>query len=53
MRVPLVDSIGIQNHRGVVIKANVGAIFTTIFLRTAHDDGTYLIALLDTALRCC
>ncbi|EDM31396.1 hypothetical protein RTM1035_02865 [Roseovarius sp. TM1035] len=41
----------VQDHGGVAVKANGGAIFTTDFLGGAHDDGLTDVALLHATAR--
>src|SRR5262245_33803542 len=43
--------IRIQNHSGVVVEADIGAVFASPFFRQAHDHSVHNLALLDCALR--
>ena len=51
MRVPRGLFCGVDDHRGVLVEGDVGAVVAPELLLRAHDDGLDDLALLDRALR--
>ena len=51
MRVPRGLFCGVDQHRGVLVEADVGAVLAAVGLLGPHDDGGDDLALLDRALR--
>src|SRR6478672_2728036 len=44
-------AVGLEDHRGVLVEADVGTVGTAALLDGAHDDGLDDVALLDVAAR--